>query len=123
MNMKYDFVAIGAGSAAFAASIKATEGGYSVALIEDQVIGGTCVNKGCVPSKALLKAGELAWGAGHQPFSGLATESGQVDLPTLVAQKIELMNTLRKDKYIDLVADYGFGLINGHAAFARPDSV
>ena len=74
--MKYDFVAIGAGSAAFAASIKATEGGYSVALIEDQVIGGTCVNKGCVPSKALLKAGELAWEAGHQPFSGLATESG-----------------------------------------------
>ena len=46
-----------------------------------------------------------------------------MDLPALVAQKIELMNTLRKDKYIDLVADYGFDLINGHAAFARPYSV
>lgn len=63
---------------------KASEGGYCVALIEDQVIGGTCVNKGCVPSKALLEAGELAWEAGHHPLSGLATESRQVDLPAIL---------------------------------------
>ncbi|MDA8270053.1 MAG: mercury(II) reductase [Actinomycetota bacterium] len=120
---EYDFVAIGAGSAAFAAAIKASEGGYRVALIEDQVIGGTCVNKGCIPSKALLKAGELAWEVGHHPFSGLATELRQVDLPALVAQKKELVGTMRQEKYIDLVADYGFELIKGFAAFTGPDSV
>lgn len=120
---EYDFVAIGAGSAAFAAAIRASEGGYRVALIEDQVIGGTCVNTGCIPSKALLKAGELAWAAGHHPFSGLATESGHVDLPALVAQKNELVETMRQVKYTDLVADYGFELIKGHAVFTGPDSV
>ncbi len=119
----YDLVVIGAGSAAFAAAIKATEAGYRVALVEDGVIGGTCVNVGCVPSKALLKAGELAWAAGHHPFSGLATTSGPVDLPALVTSKNELVDMLRQVKYVDLVADYGFEVITGYARFVGLDSL
>ena len=120
-SFDYDLVVVGAGSAAFAAAIKATEAGYRVALVEHGTLGGTCVNVGCVPSKALLRAGELAWAAGHHPFAGLSTSSGPVDLRALVAQKDELVGDLRQMKYADLVADYGFTVIPGHARFRGPE--
>ena len=119
----YDLVVLGAGSAAFAAAIKATEAGYRVALVEHGAVGGTCVNVGCVPSKALLRAGELAWAAGHHPFAGLATTSGPVDLAAIVAQKDELVDTLRQEKYVDLIEDYGFSVLPGHARFTGPDAI
>jgi mercuric reductase len=119
----FDLVVLGAGSAAFAAAIKATEAGYRVALVEEGTLGGTCVNVGCVPSKALLRAGELAWAAGHHPFAGLSTSSGPVDLATLVAQKDDLVAELRQKKYADLVEDYGFEVITGHGRFVGPDAV
>ena len=120
-RVDYDLVVVGAGSAAFAAAIKATEAGYRVALVEHGTLGGTCVNVGCVPSKALLRAGELAWAAGHHPFAGLATSSGPVDLRALVAQKDELVEELRQMKYADLVYDYGFTVIPGHGRFSGPE--
>jgi len=120
-DFDYDLVVLGAGSAAFAAAIKATEAGYRVALVEHGTLGGTCVNVGCVPSKALLRAGELAWAAGHHPFAGLSTSSGPVDLAALVAQKDELVGDLRQMKYADLVEDYGFTVIPGHGHFTSPE--
>jgi mercuric reductase len=120
-DVDYDLVVVGAGSAAFAAAIKATEAGYRVALVEHSTLGGTCVNVGCVPSKALLRAGELAWAAGHHPFAGLSTSSGPVDLRALVAQKDELVGDLRQMKYADLVSDYGFTVIPGHGRFTSPE--
>ena len=122
-SIDYDFVVVGGGSAAFAAAIKATEAGYTVALVEHGTLGGTCVNVGCLPSKALLRAGELAWAAGHHPFEGLATTSGPVDLAALVAQKDELVGNLRQMKYADLVTDYGFAVIRGHGCFKNPEVI
>lgn len=122
-SVDYDLVVLGAGSAAFAAAIKATEAGYTVALVEHSTLGGTCVNVGCVPSKALLRAGELAWAAGHHPFAGLSTSSGPVDLGALVAQKDELVGDLRQMKYADLVDDYGFTVIPGHGRFSGPEEL
>jgi mercuric reductase len=54
--MRYDLAVIGSGAAGFAAAITAVEGGASVIMIERGETGGTCVNTGCVPSKALLAA-------------------------------------------------------------------
>jgi mercuric reductase len=119
----FDLVVLGAGSAAFAAAITATEAGYRVALAEEGVLGGTCVNVGCVPSKALLRAGELAWAAGHHPFAGLAVSSGPVDLAALVAQKDALVGQLRQEKYADLAAEYGFEVLPGRSRFTGPDAV
>lgn len=119
----YDLLVIGAGSAAFAAAIRARDQGARVALVEHGTVGGTCVNVGCVPSKALLRAGEVYWQAGHHGFAGVGTSAGGVDLPALVAQKDELVETMRREKYLDLVEAYGFEVISGHAAFAGPDRV
>jgi len=69
----YDLLILGSGSAAFGAAIKARDLGARVAIIERDIIGGTCVNIGCVPSKALLRAAETYWQAGHNPFAGVPT--------------------------------------------------
>lgn len=119
----YDLLVIGAGSAAFAAAIKATEAGYKVALVEQSTLGGTCVNVGCVPSKALLKAGETAWLTQHHPFLGIRSSLESVDLSQIVSQKDQLVATLRQAKYADLVEDYGFTVLSGHAQFKDKDIV
>ncbi len=119
----YDLVVIGSGSAAFAAAIKARDLGASVALVEKGTIGGTCVNIGCVPSKALLRPAELYWHAGHHPFPGLHIETNGADLASLVAQKDELVEMLRKAKYEDLLDVYDIELIRGEGRFTGPDTV
>jgi mercuric reductase len=64
-DVDYDLLVLGAGSAAFAAAIRGRDAGYRVALAETGTLGGTCVNVGCVPSKALLAAGAAYWAAGR----------------------------------------------------------
>src|SRR6266851_4080326 len=73
---EYDLIVIGSGSAAFAAAIRATDAGSRVALMESNVVGGTCVNVGCVPSKAMLAPADaylIATGASPvvPPIEGL----------------------------------------------------
>ncbi len=119
----YDLLVLGAGSAAFAAAIRGRDAGYRVALAEAGTLGGTCVNVGCVPSKALLAAGAAYWAAGHPRFAGITTSAGRVDLAALVAQKDDLVDALRQEKYAGLVDAYGFEVLRGHAAFTGPDTV
>src|SRR5712691_3678286 len=120
---EYDLLIIGAGSAAFAAAIKARDQGARVGMVEHGTVGGTCVNVGCVPSKAVLRAGEVSFQAGHHDFAGVETSAGKADLGALVAQKDELVEVMRQEKYLDLVDAYGFELIPGHAEFIGPEAV
>lgn len=115
---RYDLAIVGSGGGAFAAAIQAVERGARVVMIERGMLGGTCVNIGCVPSKTQLRAADLFWQAGHQPFSGVHTRAESVDLPALVAQKDDLIRSLRHEKYADLIDAYGWELVRGEAAFA-----
>jgi len=117
---RYDLAIVGSGGGAFAAAITAAERGARVVMIERGTLGGTCVNIGCVPSKTQLRSGELFWHAGHQPFAGIRTRAESVDLPALVGQKDELVASLRKEKYVDLIDEYGWELLRGEAAFEDP---
>ncbi len=119
----YDLLVLGAGSAAFAAAIRGRDAGYRVALAEAGTLGGTCVNTGCVPSKALLAAGAACWAAGHPRFAGVPASAGPVDLAALVAQKDELVAAMRQEKYAGLVEAYGFEVLPGHASFTGPETV
>lgn len=113
----YDLVIVGSGSAAFSAAIQAVSYGAKVAMVERGTVGGTCVNIGCVPSKALLRAGEIYHLAKQNPFQGLQTFVGSVNLSELVAHKDELVAKLRQQKYVDLIDEYGFELISDEARF------
>lgn len=97
---------IGGGSAGFAAAIKGAELGYRVALVNAGTIGGTCVNVGCVPSKALIRAMEHYHRAGEHPFRGVQTMKGALNWAQVVAHKDELVAELRQAKYIDVLSGY-----------------
>ena len=103
----YDLAVIGAGSAGFSAAITAADLGAQVALIGHGTIGGTCVNVGCVPSKALIRAAEAVHHANTASrFAGVSA-AGQVnDWNAMRAQKDELVASLRQAKYIDLLPAY-----------------
>ncbi|KUP27015.1 mercury(II) reductase [Kocuria rhizophila] len=114
-----DLAIIGSGGGAFAAAIRATSLGQRVVMIERSTVGGTCVNTGCVPSKALLAAADARHVALEAPgrFPGLSTSAGPVDMPGLMAGKNGLVEGMRSEKYVDLIADYGWDLRQGDAAF------
>ena len=119
----YDLIILGSGSAAFAAAIHATETGARVALMESNAVGGTCVNVGCVPSKAMLAPTELLYRAGHHPFAGIDRVTPGFDLGKLVDSKSDLVEKLRKEKYLDLAESYGFTVCKGLASFADAESL
>lgn len=119
----YDLIVLGSGSAAFAAAITATDAGARVALMEANTIGGTCVNVGCVPSKAMLAPADLFHRAGRHPFPGITTRAESVDVAALVDAKNELVEALRKEKYLDLAESYGFTVCRGHAEFVDAQTI
>lgn len=118
-----DLAVVGSGGAAMAAAITARQAGRSVVLIERGVLGGTCVNIGCVPSKTLLAAAGARHAALNNPFDGAPTSAGTVDLGALVRQKDELIERLRGAKYADVAAAYGFEVISGQASFIDRDTL
>jgi mercuric reductase len=120
---EYDLLIIGSGGAAFSAAIKAVEHGARVAVIERGTVGGTCVNIGCVPSKTMLRAGEINHLAKFNPFLGLNTSADPVDMEALVNKKNELVDDMRHKKYEGLIEDYGFELIRGEARFVDAQTV
>lgn len=119
----YDLLVLGSGSAAFAAAIRARDLGARVALVEAGTVGGTCVNVGCIPSKALLRAAELQHLAATASIPGLRLSAGPPDLSEIVAWKDELVGALRQEKYLDLLDVYGFEVLYGPGRFAGPDGL
>lgn len=102
----FDLLIIGAGSAGFAGAIRASELGARVGLIEGGVIGGTCVNVGCVPSKTLIRAAEIQHRAETRTFRGIVTSAKPPQWNEIRSQKDELVNLLRQVKYIDVLKNY-----------------
>ncbi|GAB3701422.1 mercury(II) reductase [Nocardiopsis sp. NPDC006832] len=114
----YDLAVIGSGGGAFAAAIAARRKGHSVVMVERATTGGTCVNTGCVPSKALLAAAEARRSALEgQRFPGIRTEAGPVAFDVLIEGKDTLVQEMRAQKYTDLAAEYGWDILPGTARF------
>ena len=113
----YQLAIIGTGGGGMAAAVQAAELGARVAIIESGTIGGTCVNIGCVPSKALTRAAHAYHSAGHHGFPGVHTKAERIDWAAVVAGKDEMVSGLRQHKYVDVLNAYGESvrLVRGRA--------
>lgn len=118
-----DLAVIGSGGAAMSAAIAARQAGHTVVLIERHTLGGTCVNIGCVPSKTLLAAAAARDDAASNPFAGVSTTAGPVDLAAMVGQKGNLVSQLRETKYADVATAHGFEIREGHARFLDSETL
>jgi len=116
-----DLAVIGAGSAGFSAAITAAEAGANVVLIGHGTIGGTCVNVGCVPSKAMIRAVEpLHVARAAARFDGISAEARVTDWAAMVAQKQALVDDLRAAKYTDVLPSHEkVTYMEGAASFTR----
>ena len=116
-----DLFIVGSGATAFAAAIRAGDLGAKVAIAERRTIGGTCVNRGCLPSKNLLEAARAVWEARHPRFPGIAAADVEVDLPALLAQKDEVVRSYRHRKYEKVAEEIvNLDLIDGDVTIAGP---
>lgn len=106
-NHDYDLIVIGTGGAGMASAIRAAESGNRAAIVEAGAVGGTCVNVGCVPSKTLIRAAEAYHRAGHHNFAGVRTRAESLDWSAVVRDKDGLVEALRREKYLDVLASYG----------------
>lgn len=100
----YDLVIVGSGSTAFAAAIHAKELGKTAVMTEVRTLGGTCVNRGCLPSKNLIEAAKLVYDAANPRYPGLTPARLGVDFPALIAQKDEVIHEYRDQHYASIVA-------------------
>src|SRR5258708_17007964 len=87
----YDRLILGSGSAAFAAATRARDLGKTTVMTEARTLGGTCVNRGCLPSKNLIAAAKIVYDARHPRYPGLTPVELPVDFRALIAQKDELI--------------------------------
>jgi len=95
-NGSFDLVILGGGSGGYAAAFRASELGMNVALIEKDKVGGTCLHRGCIPTKALLHAAELADAAREGETFGVKTTFDGIDIPGVHKYKDGVVSRLYK---------------------------
>lgn len=101
----YDLLILGSGSTAFAAATRAKELGKTAVMTEARTLGGTCVNRGCLPSKNLIEAARLVYDAAHPRYPGLTPAHVEVDFAALVAQKDAIIREYRDQHYASILDD------------------
>ena len=119
---RFDLVILGSGSTAFAAALRAQELGKTAVMTEERTLGGTCVNRGCLPSKNLIEAARLLHDARNPRYPGLRGSDLGLDFARLIAQKDEIVEGYRDKKYQSLLGGK-FGIEFGHARFLDPHTV
>ncbi len=117
-----DLVVLGGGSAGYATALRAAELGSSVVLIEKDKLGGTCLHRGCVPTKALLHAAEVADDAREGAAFGLKITFDGVDVPGLHKYKDGIVNRAFKG-VAGLVKSRGITVVAGEGKFVGPNTV
>lgn len=122
MEDSLDLLILGSGSTAFAAALTAQEMNKTAVMTEERPIGGTCVNRGCLPSKNLIAAAKLLYDAQNPRFPGLRPCTIGLDFAALIAQKDELVHTYRKKKYESLIGER-IRLEPGHVQFVDAHTV
>ena len=118
----FDIVVLGGGSGGYACALRAVELGKSVALIERDRLGGTCLNRGCIPTKALLHAAEVADQTREAATFGIKATFEGIDLPGVNAYKDKIVSTTVKG-LTGLIKSKGITIIEGEGRLTGPTTV
>ncbi|MEV6028965.1 dihydrolipoyl dehydrogenase [Streptomyces sp. NPDC052036] len=118
----YDLVILGGGSGGYAAALRAGGLGLSVALVEKAEVGGTCLHRGCIPTKALLQSGAVADSAREAAKFGVRSTFGGIDMPGVIAYKDRVVGQLYGGLQSTLKAR-GVQVVAGEGKLTAPDEV
>ena len=117
-----DLVILGGGSGGYAAALRAAELGKSVVLIEKDKVGGTCLHRGCIPTKALLHAGEIADQARESSFFGVNATFEGIDMAGVHKYKDGVVSKNHKG-LTGLIKSRGIEIVEGEGRLVGPKTV
>ena len=117
----FDVVVLGGGSGGYAAALRAAQLGLSVAMIEKDQLGGTCLHRGCIPTKAILHAAEIADAARHGAEFGVHTVIERIDLAGVRAYAESTVARLYKG-LTGLIRSRGITVIAGEGRLLPAES-
>ena len=119
---KTDILIIGGGAGGVPAAIRARQLGAEVVLAEKDLIGGACMNRGCIPTKTLLETARMYRAASQAESFGLRIPTAEIDWAALMHKKTQTIEYLRLGTESVLKAN-GVKIVRGQAAFTGPDTV
>lgn len=119
---EFDLVVLGGGSGGYASALRASQLGMNVVLIEQDKLGGTCLHRGCIPTKALLHAGEVADSARHAGEFGVKAEFISMDMLAVNAYKDGVVSKLHKGLQ-GLVKSRNITYVEGHGKLVSKNTV
>jgi len=119
---KFDLVILGGGSGGYAAALRAAELGLRVALVEKDKLGGTCLHKGCIPTKAMLHSAEVVETVRTSQAFGIESTLGKIDVQGVKKHKTAVVDGLHRG-LSGLVASRGIELIQGIGRLTSPTSI
>ncbi len=118
----YDAIVIGGGPGGYVAAIRAAQNGLKTALVEMDRVGGTCLNRGCIPTKAMVRSAEVLLDARHGADYGVNASDVSLDLPGVVARKDKIVLNLTNGVGQLLKAN-GVDFYDGKASIPKPGVV
>lgn len=121
-TLQYDLVILGGGPGGYAAALRAAELGQKVAMIENFKVGGTCLHRGCIPTKALLHAAEVADSTRESEKFGVKASFEGIDAPAVLAYKNGVIDRNYKG-LVGLVKARGIDTIDGKGVLKTKDTV
>ena len=119
----YDLVVLGSGSTAVAAAKESMKNGKTVLLTEEKLLGGTCLNTGCVPSKFLIEAAKEYHHLTNPLFDGITCGAPKLDFKKVLEQKDSIVDGYRSKKAENLLDGSKLTLRRGHARFESRSSI
>ncbi|EME67277.1 dihydrolipoamide dehydrogenase [Rhodococcus ruber BKS 20-38] len=122
-NGKFDVVVVGGGSGGYSTALRAAQLGLDVALVERDLLGGTCLHRGCIPTKAFLHAAEIADGAREAGTFGVRAAFGGIDPAALATFKNGVVTRLHRGLEGLLAAADKITVVRGTGKLVSPTSV
>lgn len=122
MSEKYNIIIIGSGPGGYVAAIRAAQLGMTVAVVEKSDFGGVCLNRGCIPTKALLKSAEVVEYVENSEKYGVNISDSSIDLGKMIARSKDVVKEMNDGVHY-LMKKNGIAIINGYGRLNNDKSV
>jgi len=121
MADSYDLIVLGGGMAGLPVALNCAYSGMGTALVEEDLLDGTCLNRGCIPTKTMLRSAEVADLARRSEEFGIEIDSEiSADMETIVERKDEIVGSICEGAYENVESNENVDLLEGHGVFEEP---
>jgi dihydrolipoamide dehydrogenase len=124
MDDNYDIIVIGGGMAGLPMAIRSARKGLQTALVEQELLGGTCLNRGCIPTKTMIRSAEVADLARRADEFGIDVAGAiKTDMDAVVERQQSVVESIRTGAYDNVEETENLDLVEGHGEFESPTEI